>query len=225
MKPAAWPNIIIMMDMKSSKLFITGCDHNTEWMLPWFVENFKKHNPDAELMIYDFGMKSGLYPELRKSLRGNQDKGWFKKPAAMINATLFADSVCWLGTDCYVVSNLDEIWSFIAANKLLMAEDKPWTTRSGEKWHNSGVVAFTAKSMILSDLASAVAKNPIRGDQEVLHMLLNDPMKKMIHITDLPRQYNVLRLDHLDNTVPANPKVYHWTGQKGKDYIRSLMNA
>jgi len=32
-------------------LFITGCDVKTQWMLPWFVENFKKHNPDEELVI------------------------------------------------------------------------------------------------------------------------------------------------------------------------------
>ena len=211
--------------MKSSKMFITGCDSKTEWMLPWFVENFKKHNPNAELTIFDFGMESGLFPELRKSLRGNQDKGWFKKPAAMLKASELADSVCWLDTDCHVVDNLDEIWSYIEPNKLLMAEDLPWTKRSGEKWHNSGVVAFTGKPTILGQWATMVAKNPIRGDQEVLHMMLNDPMKKMIHITDLPRYYNVLRLDHLDKTVPANPKIYHWTGQKGKDYIRSLMNA
>lgn len=42
----------------TKKLFITGCDSNTQWMLKWFYENFKKHNPDAELLIWDFGMKN-----------------------------------------------------------------------------------------------------------------------------------------------------------------------
>lgn len=225
MKTVVALSTTIMTSMKSSKIFITGCDHNTEWMLPWFVENFQKHNPEAELIIYDFGMTGGLYPKMRKSLRGNQDKGWFKKPAAMINAAGFGDSVCWLDTDCQVLSNLENIWNYVEPNKLTMAEDLPWTTRSKEKWHNSGVVAFQGLPQVLKDWASAVATNPQRGDQEVLHVMMKDPLKRMIHINDLPRNFNVLRLDHLDNTVPKNPKIYHWTGQKGKDKIRSLMNG
>lgn len=213
--------------MKLSKLFITGCDCNTEWMLPWFVENFKKHNPDAELVIYDFGMFGALYPELRKSLRGNQDHGWFKKPAAMLNASLLADKVCWLDTDCEVLGDLSSIWDHVESGKLTMAVDMPWTTRSKEKWHNSGVVAFegSPNPPILKTWAEAVAVSPVRGDQEVLHLLIKDQLMEMIHINDLPRKYNVLRIDHLDNTVPKNPVVLHWTGQKGKDHIRSLMNV
>jgi hypothetical protein len=211
--------------MKSSKLFITGCDYNTEWMLPWFVENFKKHNPETELVIYDFGMRGGLYPEMRKSLRGNQDKGWFKKPAAMLNASQLADNVCWIDTDCEIVGNINGIWEYLEPNKLLMAEDLPWSKRRGEKWHNSGVVAFQSTPKILSEWAAEVSVNPIQGDQEVLHMMVKDGLKRMIHITDLPRKYNVLRIDHLDKTVPKDPKIFHWTGQKGKDKIRSLMNG
>ena len=206
-------------------MFITGCDSNTEWMLPWFVENFKKHNPDAELTIFDFGMKGSLYPELRKSMSGNQDRGWFKKPAAMLRAAAMADKVCWLDTDCEVVANLDDIWTYLEPNKLLMAEDMPWTKRSGNKWHNSGVVAFQSAPGILKDWVIAISEAPLHGDQQVLHAILGSDMKKLIHITDLPRQYNVLRLDHLDHSVPKNPKIFHWTGQKGKEYIRSLMNG
>lgn len=211
--------------MKLSKLFITGCDYNTEWMLPWFVENFKKHNSEAELIIYDFGMRGGLYPEMRKSLRGNQDKGWFKKPAAMLNATLLADNVCWIDTDCEIVGNIEGIWNYLEPNKLLMAEDLPWSKRRGEKWHNSGVVAFQSTPKILNEWAAEVSVNPIQGDQEVLHMMVKDGLKRMIHITDLPRKYNVLRIDHLDKTVPKDPLIFHWTGQKGKDKIRSMMNG
>jgi phosphatidylethanolamine-binding protein (PEBP) family uncharacterized protein len=47
----------------------------------------------------------------------------------------------------------------------------------------------------------------------------------MIHISDLPREYNTLRLDLIDNTAPKNIKIMHWTGKKGKDKIRSMMNG
>jgi len=53
--------------------------------------------------------------------------------------------------------------------------------------------------------------------------MLQDPMRRLIHITDLPRSYNTLRLDLQDLTAPKNIKVMHWTGQKGKEQIRSMM--
>lgn len=213
-----------MTSTKLSKLFITGCDSKTEWMLPWFVNNFKKHNPNANLMIFDFGMESSLYPELRKSHR-TQDVGWFKKPSAMIKATSFADSVCWLDTDCEVKANIEDIFDYIQPNKLAMVEDVPWSKRRGEKWHNSGVVAFTGKPSILQTWSSEVAINPSVGDQEVLHMLVRSGMNRLIHINDLPRQYNTLRLDLQDGSQPSNIKIMHWTGPKGKDYIKGIMNV
>ena len=30
--------------MRIEKAFITGCDKETEWMLQWFVENYRKYN-------------------------------------------------------------------------------------------------------------------------------------------------------------------------------------
>lgn len=210
--------------MKSSKLFITGCDSTTEWMLPWFYKNFMKHNPNAELIIYDFGMEAHHFPQLTKSLRADRNHGWFKKPAAMLAASQLAENVCWLDTDCHVQANIEDIFDHVEPNKLAMVEDAPWSKRRQEKWHNSGVVAFSGRPNILDEWVTAV-KNPgkIPGDQEVLHLLVREGMRRLIHITDLPRQYNTLRLDLDDGTAPADPKIMHWTGPKGKDIIRKMM--
>ena len=54
-------------------------------------------------------------------------------------------------------------------------------------------------------------------------MLGGDPLRELTHINELPRIYNTLRLDLLDNTAPPNPKIIHWTGAKGKDKIREMM--
>lgn len=211
-----------------SNVFITGCDENTKWMLPWFVKQFGTHNPQATLIVYDFGM-NGIpdippWVEINDGVKGSQDKGWFKKPAAMLHAAKNHEYVCWIDTDIEVVSNIEGVWKYVEGKKLAMCEDLPWSTRRGERWHNSGLVAFKSTPPILNQWAAGVAANPVQGDQEVLHLMLRgDPMRKFIHICDIPRQYNVLRLDHLDNTVPDNPKAYHWTGQKGKDHIRSLL--
>lgn len=212
-----------MTSTKLSKLFITGCDSNTEWMLPWFVETFKKHN-DIPLMIMDFGMEGSWYPEMRKSVR-TTDKGWFKKPSAMIIASKFADQVCWLDTDCEVLGDISDIFSYIKPQKLSMVIDQPWSDRRGATWHNSGVVAFQGIPQILKDWTERCAHTPIQGDQETLHVMLDSPLKRMTHIEDLPNRYNVLRIQHIDKTVPPDPLVYHWTGQKGKDHIRKLING
>lgn len=211
-----------MAATKLSNLFITGCDVNRQWQLPWFVDNFKKHNPKAELLIYDFGMEENSFSNISvKHL--SQDKGWFKKPSAMMKASLIADKVCWLDTDCEVRTNIEDIFNYTEPNKLCMVEDVPWSKRRGETWHNSGVVAFQGTPSILGEWATEVSYNPKVGDQEVLHTMLSDPLKRMIHIKDISREYNTLRIDLIDNTAPKNIKVMHWTGVKGNDYIKGLL--
>jgi len=207
----------LIMSTKSSKVFITGSDSNTRWLDNWFKSNFYKHNPNAELVVYDFDKYF------------NENQRWFKKPAAMLEASMTFDSVCWIDNDIEIRSNIERIFDFIEPNKLLMAEDRPWSTRRGEKWHNSGVVGFQGTPKILREWASAVQTvdqrpNPMYGDQDVLHELVRGDMKRFIHITDLPRNYNTLRLDLIDNTAPPTIRMMHWTGAKGKEEIKRQMN-
>ena len=194
------------------KLFFTGCDSKTSWMLPWFKDNFRKHNPDAELMIMNF---DDMFFD---------HTGWFKKPAAMMFASSLAEKVCWLDTDCEVRGNLDPIFSRIEPNKLSMVEDVPWSKRRQETWHNSGVVAFQGIPIILKKWADEVKRAPVVGDQEVLHSMLRVGMNRLMHIEDLPRQYNTLRIDLIDKSEPKNIKILHWTGAKGKEEIKRQMN-
>ena len=42
--------------MKYTRAFLTGCDYKYEWLLPWFFENYLKHNK-APLVFADFGLK------------------------------------------------------------------------------------------------------------------------------------------------------------------------
>lgn len=208
--------------MNYSKLFITGCDKNTEWMLPWFIENFTRHNT-LPLMIFDFGMSPEIAQMVNAVKVSGQDKGWFKKPKAMLQATKHASNICWLDTDCHVQANIENIFDYVEPNKIGMVEDVPWSTRRKEKWHNSGVVAFADRPNILDEWATAVATNPQVGDQEVLHGLVKDGIRRMIHITDLPRKFNTLRLDVQDGTAPSDTVIMHWTGPRGKDIIRKMI--
>ena len=204
--------------MKSFKeyTYITGYDKNTEWLLQWFLDNHAKHS-NIQVHAYDFD-------EFKTPVDGL--KNWFKKPFAMIQAAKTYDYVCWLDLDCQVVGAIDDIFNHTEPNRLSMVEDVPWSRRRGEKWHNSGVVCFQDRPNILDEWAAAVALNQTQvGDQEVLHELVKHDMRRMIHINDLPRKYNTLRLDLDDGTAVKDPSIMHWTGPKGKDIIRKMING
>ena len=52
--------------MKLSKMFVTGCDSKTRWMVPWFLDNYHKHNPEVKIKVVDF--QDGM--------------GWLEKPGS-----------------------------------------------------------------------------------------------------------------------------------------------
>lgn len=216
--------------MKSfDKVFLTGCDAKTEWMLGWFVHNYRKFNK-TPLVFADFGVGEEARNVVASGcdsiidMRQFKEQGWFKKPQAMIEASKLANKVCWIDTDCHVLANLTHVFDLIQPNKLAMVEDKPWSKRRGETWHNSGVVAFESRPPILDTWAAAIRRNPAVGDQEVLHELVKGGLNRQIHISDLPQEYNWLRLMLVDGQDSPRKKVMHWTGAKGKEHIRGLMN-
>lgn len=217
--------------------FVTGCDKNTEWQLPWFVKNFHKHCDD-DLVIADFGLST----EGRKFAEENSNfvvdvnaQGWFSKVETMWKMKQwFQGKYCWIDTDCEIVSDPSSIFRYVEANKLTMIVDHPWTingspwTPQGNSgpWYNSGVVAFEGQPFILDHWYREVKNDPQkhRGDQEALYYLLNmDAMYRALYISEAPHRYNVLRLDMVQERVPNNPVIKHWTGQKGNDEIRRQM--
>ena len=119
---------------------------------------------------------------------------------------------------------IDGIFDLLEPNKLAMVEDKPWTLRRKHLWHNSGVVGFIDKPIILSLWCGAVRKDHSNGvgDQEILDKLLN-PITKITYIKDLPNEYNVMRLQTEADGYKGKVRIMHWTGKKGKDKIRSML--
>ena len=218
------------MPKMPDNLFITGCDEKTEWQLPWFLENYFKHN-NTPIAIGNFGMsdemvrwcetKSHAFCLMHHDQIGQYEKAWFLKPAAMLKAP--GKKVVWLDTDCQVMSNLDHIFRILVPNKLNMVMDRPWLKRRKEEWFNSGVVGFIGKPEILHKWAKQVEDTPNVGDQEVLHSML-DPLNRQIYIHELPNKWNWLRLqiEH-DNEDSNDKKIMHWTGAKGNDRIKGLM--
>ena len=109
-----------------SNVFVTGCDHNTEWQLPWFIKNFKKFNT-TELVIADFGMMN--YPDgdfTYIDMSQNKAEGWFKKPSSLIKvAELGYSKVCRKHTDSQELEDISEIINYSEPHKLGIIEDRP----------------------------------------------------------------------------------------------------
>tara|TARA_B100000214_G_scaffold353458_1_gene309501 strand:+ start:515 stop:1153 length:639 start_codon:yes stop_codon:yes gene_type:complete len=205
--------------------YVTGCDNTQEWMLPWFLKNFKKNN-NKPLIFANFGITDLTMQIVRENvhavmdLTNTEEKGWFKKPLSMLKSP--SKKTVWIDTDCEVRENTDDIFDLIEPEKLLMAKDEPWIWRRGHLWHNSGVVGFQDKPVILYQWVKAVKQNPLDGDQEVLDKILS-PITKIKYITDLPNKYNVLRLQLEKDGYGGEVKIAHWTGQKGKIKISEMV--
>jgi len=212
------------------KTFLTGCDEKTEWQLPLFLKHFRKHNHTTKLIVADFGMSTRMArtmeasEEVQAIMHMSTDvpeRGWFYKPMSMFHCP--AIQTVWLDTDCIIMENIDDIFDKLKANKLNMVEDKPWTQRRRETWYNSGVVGIIHKPDILKKWVASVRTSQTVGDQEVLHSILN-PITQMTHINPLPNEYNVMRLQTEVDGYKGKVKVMHWTGEKGNEKLRSMMN-
>ena len=205
--------------------YITGCDSSHEWLLPWFIKNFKKHNKKP-LLFANFGLSELGLKIVRENVHAVLDltkveeRGWFKKPLSMLKSP--SKKTVWIDTDCEIKENTDDIFDLLEPQKLSMVEDKPWTWRRGHCWHNSGVVGFIDKPMILYQWVKAIKKNQLEGDQEVLDKILS-PITKITYIKDLPNEYNVLRLQLEKDGYGGRVRVAHWTGIKGKEKIREMI--
>ena len=198
-------------------------------MLEWFIKNYKKHNT-TPIVFADFGVSKDVKAWVYQ-VSGFDDmidipkqrvNGWFLKPKTFMLSP--GKETCWVDTDIEILGDMSGVFDHLEDNKIGMVEDQPWSRRRGEKWHNSGVVAFRGKPAMLKKWVEQCSVSPKVGDQEVLHELLSiSPLMRLQHITDLPNKYNWLRLQLLDGMDNGNKLAMHWTGQKGKDKIKKMM--
>jgi len=215
-----------MTSKSYDEAFVTGCDSTTEWMLPWFFDNYKKWSKKP-LIFADFGISNRSIVEQHVhaivDLTKTKYQGWFKKPSALYHSP--ATKLIWLDTDCQIVGKIDGLFNLLVPNKLNMVEDRPWKKRRGGVQYNSGVVGIIHNPIILGMWQSWCNETNEPGDQEVLTANLN-PITQMTYIHELPNEYNWLRLQIENDNEPAdNARIIHWTGQKGKDRIKGMMNV
>ena len=210
-----------------NKTFLVGADHQLQDLLPWWYENVKKHNPDIHITIADFGLTSSAKEWATKhsnvvlEYEPHPKSAWFYKPHAMLKSPY--EYTCWLDIDCEVLQQIDDIFNFPTEEKMALTQDVVRGNPdhdSGVYWWATGVNVVKGKPMILKNWAVLTLKGELRGDQEVLHQMINQSPEYQNMIVKMPLEYQWLRISLMNGHDSPNKKVIHWTGPVGKQHIR-----
>ena len=199
-------------------MIITGVDKNHEDLVVWWYEQVRKHNPNTKIGIWDFGMSfvmrevvKGIDAWLSDPITHSSNIGWFNKTRAVINTP--SQSVAWLDVDCQVLKNIDEIFSLVPPGKIGLTRD--WVR---DNWWATGVIVVNDRPELLEHWNNMLLKTAIRGDQEMLYEIVGK--KEHEQIQELPQEYQWLRISLNRHKDSPNKKIIHWTGHKGKRFIR-----
>ena len=199
-------------------MIITGVDKNHEDLVVWWYEQVRKHNPNTKIGIWDFGMSfvmrevvKGIDAWLSDPITHSSNIGWFNKTRAVINSP--SQSVAWLDVDCQVLKNIDEIFSLVPPGKIGLTRD--WVR---DNWWATGVIVVNDRPQLLEHWNNMLLKTAIRGDQEMLYEIVGK--KEHEQIQELPQEYQWLRISLNRGKDSPNKKIIHWTGAKGKRFIR-----
>ena len=210
-----------------NKTFLTGADYNLQDLLPWWVGCVRKHNPDIHITIADFGLTDSAKDWVKHNVNHvivyerHPELAWFYKPQSMIDCPY--EYTCWLDLDCEMLAPVPEIFDFPTEDQMALTQDVVRANPDHVKgvfWWAVGVNVVKGKPKILRDWAYHTKNTDQRGDQEVLHQMieLNPEYNNMI--IKMPLAYQWLRIDLLNRYDSPDKKIIHWTGPVGKQHIR-----
>jgi len=226
----------------SSRGVLVGCDQKQEWMLPWWVENFRLHSR-LPIAFVDFGMTEHAkkWCKAHGSLITLKAPQGFVYPKSQIAQALSAAweekygihlwsyrSVCfnkpfallqtpfketiWIDLDCEILGPIDHLFTKIHRHSRFALV----RDTQDETGYNSGMIVYEASSPLLIHWAAACIRknNQFLGDQDVLSHLIQEGH---IEVTELPEKYNwVVR-----SGIHPEAVVLHWSGSWGKQIIRN----
>ena len=204
-------------------MIITGVDHSHEDLLEWWLKNvYKHHNYNVEVGVMDFGMSPALrgrlednYPAtFSRPFNGTKARkiGWFYKVQAVMDCS--SKSVCWLDVDCEILTDISDVYNLVPPGMIGLTRD--WVRGN---WWATGVIVVNDRPSLLEHWDRRLnADDGIRGDQEALYELVGN--KEHEQIQELPQDYQWLRISLNKGKDSPTKKVIHWTGPRGKQFIR-----
>ena len=207
-----------------NKCFITGADAQLQDLLPWWIENIRRHDKETHIVVADFGMSKQWHEWTTKNVNKvikypkHNKHSWFWKPHTMIVAPY--EYKCWIDLDCEVLQNITDIFDYVDGSNMGLTAD-PCRRREADNrdWLATGVNVVKGQPNILKMWVENCKESWLRGDQEVLHDILKEK-KYMQDIVVMPMEYQWLRILLAQGKDHANKKIVHWTGPVGKQIIR-----
>ena len=205
-------------------MILTGVDSNHEDLLDWWIKTAKKYVKNETIGVWDFGMTPMTrsiiehnHPDIWLSipLEKHKTSGWFYKLHAVIEAP--EKRVAWLDVDCEILTDISDVFDLVKPDTIGLTRD-----RVRGDWWATGVIVVNDRPNLLYEWNNRLKKgDDIRGDQEALL----DMIDKNTHpqITELPQEYQWLRISLNQGKDSADKKVIHWTGPVGRNHIRSSL--
>lgn len=193
---------------------ITGADAEQEWLLPWWYENFRRHNMDTQIAFADFGLSPIAQHWCSQRgivvpVRCGAGKAWHKKPFAMMQSP-FKNSV-WIDADCEVRQDVSALFEFCDQGIGLTKDPiTPFCPQPGA-WA-TGVIASSHGEPAIEEWCKEILLRESRGDQEALNAIRDRLFERLV---EMPHKYQWLRLEG-DSDQAA---IMHWTGPEGKGVI------
>ena len=215
---------------------VVGVAPSQAWMLPWWWDQFARHNPRVPVAFADFGLGAAerAWCAERGTLIDLVDvpaTGWFRKPLAILRAPF--QRILWLDLDTEVRGAVAPL--FACAERPLAIAARP-STLEGSCAHEHRYGWFTmlppeARAWCTGILVTAHG-NPLvcewaqialadeadyRGDNEMLAVLAHCRPGAVVEID--PALASSTFRDCTDAVV------VHWRGPVGKQRIRERMAA
>lgn len=223
---------------------IVGSNQTQEWLLPWWWENYQRHN-QYPVTFFDFGLSSEakIWCRQKGNLVSLPMSNFFvreKEEVDLVTAQRWEgrygeqfwasrncwfkkpfacslspyDRTIWLDLDCEIVSSLQNLFSF-CEHPSGFAIAKDQIENSS---YNSGVMVFKKNNTLIEQWAHLAweRNGQFRGDQDLLSKIILDARAS---ICELPQIYNWIIGYGLNSQVV----IYHWVGEIGKQLLRNQL--
>jgi hypothetical protein len=224
---------------------IIASDQTQEWLLPWWWENYRKHN-DHPVGFVDFGMtpkkknwckERGEFislpvadifvaekEEIDPTVLAEWEMKFGNKFWLCRNAWFKKPLAClqspfkrsiWIDLDCEIRGSLQLLFDWSEPNGIALV--KEWIN-SPYTIYNSGVIVFRRGLSLIEDWAHlSFEKNHVfYGDQDILSYLIE---KKKHPLTEMPTRCNWSRYYEENSDV----LILHFHGEYGRSFIRHQM--
>ena len=199
---------------------LVGCNTEQEWLLPWWYENYRKHN-ERPVAFADFGMSAqarawceerGEFVRWPHAVIANP---YYGKVLAMLSSPF--GKTLWMDLDIEVRGTLDEWFADADAERVRVGTDpqSPW--RYNANPINSGLLLVPHGVTAIQEWMELLFKTGQSEDQSILNRIWAEHPE---HFCLMPPWCNWLRLM---GAPPENAVAVHWTGPPGKSEIKRQM--